>query len=117
MADNLEKEKAFTLTYHSHMKKLQAICDDDVTVYTKITLPFALLNDLCFYDLVFHPKSLGKHKSFERPDLSIEAIKKTLEEIIVYEISRSEVEGKLTFEQLELVIKSFRSLNTQKKLA
>jgi hypothetical protein len=111
---DLDKDKAFTLTYHSRIKKLQETCEDGIMVYTKITLSFALLNDLCFTELLFHPKSLGKHYNHERPDLSHEVFRKTLEDIIVYEVSQNLDKGRLTSQQLHKVIEHFRSMDRKK---
>ncbi len=112
----VDKDKAFTLAYHSRIKKLQEICEDGVVVYTKITLSFALLNGLCFNELLFHPKSLGKHSSQDRPDLSQEIFRKTLEEIIIYEVSQSIEKSRLTSQQLHQVIEHFNIMTPKKRL-
>jgi hypothetical protein len=110
-----ENEKTFTLSYHSLIAELQEKAADGLVVYTKITLSHAILHNLCYTNLVFHPKSIDYHKSWLRPDLSQEMVKKTLEEIIVYELSVSRKKSKLTSEELLDTITYFRTLD-QKKL-
>lgn len=113
----IQSEKEFTLQYHNKIKRLQDKCEEGVMVYTKIPLSFALLNDLCFHELLLHPLSLSKHNNYERPDLSSDILKQTLEEIIIYEISQDINEGHLTSNQLHSVIKHFRTLSPRKLFA
>ena len=111
-----EKEKEFTLAYHTRIKQLQDKCEEGIIVYTKITLSFALLHDLQFIELVFHPKSIAKCKNYEKPDFSREMFKETLEAIIIYELNQSIDKGRLTQEELQRTIEHFRSFD-QKKLS
>src|SRR5580692_8648443 len=105
-----DREKEFTLAYHSKIKELQEKCNSDMVAYTKITLSYALLHDLCYINLVFHPKSIDRHKTWVRPDFSPAIFKATLEEIIIFEVSADQRKGKLTSEELHKTISHFRSL-------
>lgn len=109
-----DREKEFTLSYHSIIKELQEKAAGEIIVYTKITLSYALLHNLCFTNLVFHPKSVSKHKSWIRPELSPEIFKATLEEIIIFELDSPAKKGKLTTEELLLTIEHFRTLGQKR---
>lgn len=110
-----EKEKEFTAAYHFQIKLLQNKCEDGMVAYTKLTLSFALLHNLPYIEVLFHPKSIAKHKSYERPNFSIDTFKQTLEAIIVYELGQSLDQNRLSPEVLLKTIECFRSLD-QKKL-
>jgi len=107
---SLDPEKKFTSAYHSRLNKLQEICDDTKIVFTKIPLPFALTNNLYFVELLFHPLSLTKKTGDRTPVFAKDEIIKTLESIILFELSKKEEECQLSSEQLREVIKVFRSL-------
>lgn len=110
-----DQEKEFTLAYHSQIKSLQNKCGDGFVAYTKLTLSFALLHNLPYIEVLFHPKSIGKHKSYERPNFSSDAFKETLEAIIIYELAQNLDKNRLSPEVLQKTIACFRSLD-QKKL-
>lgn len=113
MSDGLEsitkEEETFLQVYTDKLKTLQSLADakEDI-VYTKIPMTYAVLNKLMILNLAFHPLSLSNRKSFETPISNSTAIKKTIEEIIVFETTKNKTF--LTSEELAKVIKHFRGL-------
>jgi hypothetical protein len=105
-----EEEKRFVTEYHSRIKNIQEDIGEDDIAYTKISLSYAILNNFYILDLLFHPLSLSKHRSGDKPDLSNLQIIKTLEEIIKYELTQPWRKIKLSQVQLVTTISHFRSL-------
>jgi hypothetical protein len=79
---------------------------DDTILYTKISLIYALANNIPYINLLFHPKSVLTRKYYEHPIL--DQVKETLEAIIIHETS--EEKTYLTAEELEATIKHFRTV-------
>lgn len=102
--------KQFTVAYNCRLRQLQAVCKDNETLYTKLPLSFALLNNLCYLELLFHPKSLEKLPNSETLEPVIRDYKEILEEIIIYELKQDIDKGALTSEQLHKVIEVFGKL-------
>src|ERR1019366_5938952 len=105
-----EQEKVFVHLYHSRIKLLQERSIGDFVVYTKISLPYAILNNFYVLETLFHPLSVAKHLSSEKPDLSSNQIRETLHNIIVYELTSEPDKTRLSQVQLGTTINHFRGL-------
>ncbi len=81
------QEKNFIQEYHAKLKVLQNTIPDDWTYYTKVTISTAVLNNFYELNVLFHPQSLSKHKTWSKPAISDKELKETLQDIITYELS------------------------------
>jgi hypothetical protein len=102
----------FFQEYTQKLKAFQELAGDKLTVYTRITISYALVNDLQIMNLLFHPKSIGFSDNGQIPEYSLKKTKETIEEIIQYELTSSDF--KLTTSELEKTIRHFRELEKRK---
>lgn len=102
------QEKNFIHEYHAKLKVLQNTIPDDWTYYTKITISTAVLNNFYELNVLFHPLSLNKHKTWSKPTVTDLELKNTLQEIITYELTTTT--GLLTQIELEKTIQLFRKI-------
>jgi len=82
---------------------------DEIIVYTKISMNYAVQYGLCYITLVFHPCSLAKRHYYQNEET--DKIKSVFQEIIVWETT--ETKTYLSRAQLELIIKHFRLLESE----
>ena len=107
-------EKKFVNLYHSRIKDLQVETTGDYIIYTKISLPYAILNNFYVLETLFHPISISRHLSYDKPDLSTYQIIETLNNIIIYELLNLPEDSYLTQEQLVTTIAHFRGLERRR---
>lgn len=109
-------EKTFIQAYHARLKKEQSLVEEESIVFTRIPLSYSILNSLYDINIVFHPKSLGKSKSWDKSNLSINEnqVKETLEKIIIYETTSTK--PVLTTIELQVAIEHFRALQGRKSV-
>lgn len=101
------EEKDFIEKYSIRLQKEQSkVNKDEVIVYTKITMGYAVKYKLTFLQLVFHPCSLARRQYYQNEETK--DLAKVFERIIVWETTNEKTY--LTQDQLEAVIKHFRLL-------
>lgn len=105
------EEKSFAEQYGIRLKQEQQKVSDDVILYTKITMAYAIKQKLCFLELAFHPKSIATRKYFEKEQT--DNVLRTLEDIIVWETTKEKTY--LSKEQLDRTIQHFRELQDKQE--
>jgi hypothetical protein len=105
-----EEEKRFVQGYHQQIRRLQNEIGDDYIAYTKISISYAILNELYILSLVFHPLCISNHSSGDKPDLSISQVINTVESILIYELTCPLSNTKLTQQELVQTIRHYRSI-------
>lgn len=102
-----KEEQEFIRQYFSTLKSFQDKNSEQV-VYTKIPMSYAILNKLSLKNIVFHPISIGYAEQMGSKIMDLDVIKKTIQDIIEYELYTDE--NVLTAAELQLLIKHFQTL-------
>jgi hypothetical protein len=101
-----DEEKEFIEQYAVRLKKEQdKVNKDELIVYTKIAMSYAIKNKLPYLSLVFHPCSIATRKYYDSEDLDWGYV--LFEKIIIWETSQEKTY--LAQNELDAVIKHFRS--------
>lgn len=107
-----DSDSAFFQEYTKRLKAIQDLAGEELTAYTKITISYALVNDLQIMNLLFHPKSIDFSNNNEILEYSFKKTKDVIEEIIQYELTTDDI--KLSSKELKRVIEHFRELEKRK---
>lgn len=113
LISNIDKEREFVLSYNIKIKELQKVLDDSDVLYTILTPSYCIINELCYINIALHPVSQITHKSYEKPNITPFKIKKTILDIILFELMASITKTTLNKEELDKLIKHFRSVEKQ----
>ena len=101
------EEKKFIEQYSIRLLSEQnKVNKDEIIVYTRVTMQYAVQHKLCYIPLVFHPCSIARRQYFQNEDTS--NLKELFQNIIVWETTQQKTY--LSQAQLEVAIKHFRAL-------
>jgi hypothetical protein len=105
-----KRDKDFMLEYNSKLFSLQKEVNNNKILYTKITLSYAILHNLCIISLLFHPLSIDIRDISENYIMTYNNTLNIFKAIIEYEFQNSQTA--LTTEELQRTIQHFRYLQT-----
>lgn len=102
-----QEEEFFIQQYNERLRGLQEKAEiKEETIFTAISMPYAVAHKLYILNLIFHPLSVKSKKSYlPQPYMDEKLI---IENIIIYETTRRKIF--LTSEELLEVIKHFRKV-------
>lgn len=103
-------EQNFVLSYIARLNDIQGKQVVENYVYTRVPLTYAILHNLSFLSLLFHPLSLTVVPSKIKYKPSDDEIKLVIQEIIVHELTKPARSVSLTQQELELVIKHYKTI-------